>query len=95
MHLSHRRTAADTELEVSPLLTQYYACSWSGIIIINLTMLWSLGDKITIGQGRYAHWCNSGISVTGVSKHFLIGFKVYHTRRKACLMMILVSRTSA
>lgn len=36
-------------------------------------------------MGRYAHWYNSGLNVIGVTKHFLVGFKV-HTMRQNMYM---------
>lgn len=31
-------------------------------------------------QARCAHWCHSGIIVTGVANHFLVGFRPANTR---------------
>lgn len=34
--------------------------------------------------GRYARWCNGGMSVTGVTNHILIGHKVCSTGGISC-----------
>lgn len=47
-----------------------------GIIIHSLTQLWILCTKLSTGQARYAHGCNSTRSVMDVTKYFLIGLRL-------------------
>jgi hypothetical protein len=43
---------------------------------------WNVHAIILTGQIRHAHWYNGSITVVEVTKHFLIGFKVYSTKGK-------------
>lgn len=43
---------------------------------------------IRIGLERYMHWCNSGLSVGGVTNYFLIGFKACSARQDSYLKLL-------
>lgn len=45
--------------------------------ITNLTWLWILWTITITNLQRYAHWYNSSMSISGMTNHFLIGFKGY------------------
>ena len=44
---------------------------------------------IVTGPARNAHRCNSDINVTGVTKHFIVGFKDYSIRYNLYMPLLL------
>lgn len=84
---------AGTHLEATSLLASLhgtggrYACDWRREVLISFPQLGPLKTAMT-GLTRYAHWRNSGINVTGLANHFLIGSEVCAMRWNSYLALL-------
>lgn len=52
------------------------------------TMYW-LNKTLLLCQETHAHWCNSGMTVSGVTSCFLIRFQAYSTSRRELFLVIV------
>lgn len=63
------------------------------IVVNSLNQLWALQGTIQTTLARYAHQCNSKMSVLTVTNNFLIRHKAHSTVENICLVLWIWPRT--